>query len=344
MLLKGLKMSAYDQIIQEVLNCQPDSLSAEILDSPRPIVLRGIINQWPVVKSAKESSEQVLDYLSQFTTDEPLTVFRGDSNDDGRIFYNSDFTGFNFDVDAMPLSQLVTEIKQNYNQSDAPVLYVGSTMIDKWLPGFRGQNDLVIEKYQSLASIWMGNKSRIAAHYDFASNIACCVAGRRKFTLFPPGQLENLYVGPLDFTPAGQPISLVDFKQPDFEKFPKFRTALKSAIEVELEPGDALLIPSMWWHHVEALETFNILVNYWWRTSPRYMGSPLNVLQHAVMGLRDLPPEQRAVWQKLFEYYVFEPNEENFEHIPKHARGVLDEISEQMASDIRNLLISRLKR
>jgi hypothetical protein len=93
MLLKGLKMSAYDQIIQEVLNCQPDSLSAEILDSSRPIVLRGIINQWPVVNAAKESSEQVLDYLSQFTTDEPLTVFRGDSNDDGRIFYNSDFTG-----------------------------------------------------------------------------------------------------------------------------------------------------------------------------------------------------------------------------------------------------------
>jgi hypothetical protein len=105
-------------------------------------------------------------------------------------------------------------------------------MIDKWLPGFRDQNDLVIEKYQSLASIWMGNKSRIAAHYDFASNIACCVAGRRKFTLFPPEQLENLYVGPLDFTPAGQPISLVDFKHPDFEKFPKFRTALESAIEL----------------------------------------------------------------------------------------------------------------
>jgi hypothetical protein len=190
----------------------------------------------------------------------------------------------------------------------------------------------------------MGNRSRIAAHYDFASNIACCVAGRRRFTLFPPEQLENLYVGPLDFNPAGQPISLVDFKNPDFEKFPKFKKALDSAIEVELEPGDALLIPSMWWHHVEALEEFNVLVNYWWRNSPRFLGSPLNVLQHAVMGLRDLPPEQKKVWQRLFEHYVFESNDENFEHIPKHSKGVLNEMSEQMANEIRNLLVDRLKR
>jgi hypothetical protein len=34
---------------------------------------------------------------------------------------------------------------------------------------------------------------------------------------------------------------------------------------VELEPGDALHIPSMWYHHVEGLEPFNMLVNYWWR-------------------------------------------------------------------------------
>jgi hypothetical protein len=190
----------------------------------------------------------------------------------------------------------------------------------------------------------MGNKSRIAAHFDFASNIACCVVGRRRFTLFPPDQLENLYVGPIDFTPAGQPISLVDFKKPDFKKFPKFSHALKTAIVVELEPGDALLVPSMWWHHVEALEDLNVLVNFWWRSSPRFLGSPLNVLQHALMGLRDLPPTQRKVWQHLFEYYVFESCDENFEHIPHHAKGVLNQMNEQLSLEIRNLLINRLKR
>lgn len=115
------------------------------------------------------------------------------------------------------------------------MVYVGSTMIDHWLPGFRQHNDLALSEHNPVVSIWLGNRSRIAAHYDFPTNIACCGAGRRRVTLFPPDQLENLYVGPLDFTPAGQPISLVDFAEPDYERFPKFREALKSAVVVELE-------------------------------------------------------------------------------------------------------------
>ena len=330
--------------IEELDSCKADNIPQGVLYSSQPIILRGLVDNWPMVESAKISAVQAVDYLAKYSTHEPLTVYRGEPEIKGRVFYNQDFNGFNFDVLRLPMTQVVSEILRNVDRADAPMLYVGSTMIDKWLPGFRAENDLVFDQYDPLVSIWLGNQSRIAAHYDFASNIACCVAGRRRFTLFPPEQLDNLYVGPLDFTPAGQPISLVDFANPDFERFPKFREALKHAQVVELEPGDALLIPSMWWHHVEALEGFNVLVNYWWRSSPSFMGAPLNVLQHAIMSLRDLPPEQRAVWQHLFDYYVFESKEENFEHIPEQVRGILDTMTEQSANGIRSLLLSRLKR
>ena len=33
-------------------------------------------------------------------------------------------------------------------------------------------------------------------------------------------------------------------------------------------PGDAIYIPPLWWHHVESLGQFNVLVNYWYRTGP----------------------------------------------------------------------------
>ncbi|MCS5587311.1 MAG: cupin-like domain-containing protein [Porticoccaceae bacterium] len=324
--------------------CQPDNIPDKVLNSAQPLILRGLVEQWPMVQAAKASAQQAVEYLGQFSSEEPLTVYRGGPEIEGRVFYNADLSGFNFDVARLPLAEVVSELMQNIDQPQAPMLYVGSTMIDKWLPGFRAENNIALDEHDPLVSIWLGNQSRIAAHYDFASNIACCVAGRRRFTLFPPEQLDNLYVGPLDFTPAGQPISMVDFANPDFERFPKFREALKHAQVVELEPGDALLIPSMWWHHVESLEGFNVLVNYWWRNSPSFMGAPLNVLQHAMMGLRDLPPEQRAVWQHIFEHYVFDPKDENFEHIPERSRGVLNAMTKDSTNGIRSLLLNRLKR
>jgi oxalate decarboxylase/phosphoglucose isomerase-like protein (cupin superfamily) len=57
---------------------------------------------------------------------------------------------------------------------------------------------------------------------------------------------------------------MVHVTAPDFDKFPRFADALDSAEEAELSPGDAIFIPRDWFHHVESLERFNILVNYWW--------------------------------------------------------------------------------
>jgi hypothetical protein len=61
-----------------------------------------------------------------------------------------------------------------------------------------------------------------------------------------------------------------------------------------------MFIPSMWWHHIEALAPFNVLINYWWRQSPDYMDTPTNALMAAFLTMRDLPKEQRKAWQEIF--------------------------------------------
>ena len=151
----------------------------------------------------------------------------------------------------------------------------------------------------ALASIWLGNRTRIAAHYDMPDNLACVAVGRRRFTLFPPTELPNLYVGPLEFTPAGQQISLVDFASARLERFPRFATALRSAQVAELDAGDALYIPGMWWHHVEALDAVQragqLLVA---DQSPAWMGAPVNALMHAMLSrARSCRRTQRAAWR-----------------------------------------------
>jgi hypothetical protein len=160
--------------------------------------------------------------------------------------------------------------------------------------------------------------------------------------LFPPEQLSNLYVGPLEFNPAGQAISLVDLANPDFERFPRFAEALKHARVAVLEPGDAVLIPSLWWHQIEALDAFNALVNFWWRQSPAFMESPFGALLLTLMTVRDLPPAQRAAWQEIFRHYVFEADAQTAAHIPEHARGALGVLEEDSMRAVRAALLERL--
>jgi len=330
------------QTIAEIHDVTVADLSDELLASAEPLVIRGLACDWPAVGHGRESADSIIAYLQAFDSNKVVTAMYAPPEAAGRIFYNEDMTAFNFEYRRMALKDAVRQVRSHIDLASPPSLYIGSTNVDHWLPGFREQNDLPIRHLAPLVSIWIGNQSRVAAHYDFPANIACVVAGHRRAILFPPEQLENLYVGPLDFTPAGQAISLVDFHAPDYTRFPKFREAVKAARFAMLEPGDAIIVPSMWWHHMEALDAFNVLVNYWWRSSPSYLGPPLSVLQHAMLGLRDLPEAQREQWRAVFDYYVFRPEPDNFEHIPQAARGVLNPIDESMAQQIRKLLRDKL--
>jgi len=338
------KLDIDTSTIMVVENCDANAIPHEILESKRPILLKGLVAKWPMVKAAKLSDRGGADYILKFDQGIPVTVYQGGPEIEGRIFYNDSFDGFNFQRTRKTFGETIDKILSSKQSSKPPTYYIGSTLLDHWLPGFLKENVLSIGSHERLVSIWLGNQSRIAAHYDFPNNIACSVAGHRRFTLFAPEQMDNLYIGPLDLTPSGQAISLVDFRDPDYAKHPRFRQALKSALVVELEPGDALLIPSMWWHHVEALDSFNALVNFWWRTTPSYMGAPHAALQHAVLSLRSLPDEQRRAWQSIFETYVFDQNSDHFAHIPESALGVLNQVDEKSAKNIKQQLIRLLSK
>jgi hypothetical protein len=111
-----------------------------------------------------------------------------------------------------------------------------------------------------------------------------------------------------------------------------------------LGPGDAIFIPSMWWHHIESLDPLNVLINYWWRQSPAYMDSPISALMLAIMSVRDLPPAQRAAWKNLFNHYVFDADANTSAHLPEEARRLLGNLSDDMVRDVRARLLSRLNR
>ena len=328
--------------VAEVTCTAGEALRAEVYQSTTPIVLRDYVSHWPAV-GACASAKSAAQYLAQYWCERPLTVYVGGTDIRGRFSYNEDCTDFNFRSGTSTLREVLFKLEEPNREDGIDCIYVGSTPLDGWLPGFQEQHMVELPVPDVLANFWLGNRSTISAHFDFPDNLACVVAGQRRFTLFPPEQIENLYVGPVDRTPSGQAISLVDFESPDFDRFPAFREALNQALVAELGPGDALFIPGMWWHHVRSLGAFNMLINYWWRTSPEWLGAPYAALIHALLALKDLPERQREAWKNLFNHYVFDADEQKFAHIPKAGRGILDPLDEPSARRMRADLINRLK-
>lgn len=319
------------------------ALDALLQGARTPFVIRGLVTDWPLVKAGLQSDRAARDYLVDRARNVPFAVSIGLPDQDGRLFYDAAM-GMNFTMARGKLADIFGGMDANEERGDPPAIYLGSIDVPTHFEHVDAENRIDLGARAPLVSLWIGTRTRIAAHNDFPDNLACCVAGRRRFTLFPPDQFRNLYLGPIDNTPAGRAISMVDFHAPDFDAFPRFADALEHGQVAELEPGDALFIPSMWWHHVEGLARFNILLNYWWRDTPRFLGQPQDALNHAILAIRDLPDDDKAIWRDLFEHYVFANGPAVTDHIPEAGRGVLAPLDAEAAGRLRSFLLRTLSR
>lgn len=291
--------------------------------SGQPAILRGLGAAWPAVKAANESVEAGVDYLMSFTPPRDVAALIGPPEIEGRFFYNDDFTGMNFNRGTVGLGQFFERLLRDRDADRPHSIAVQSEIIPALLPGFVEANHTELLDATVPPRIWIGNRIHVAPHFDLMENVGIVVLGRRRFTLFPPDQLPNLYVGPLEITPAGTPVSLVELDNPDLERFPLYAEAAQHAQSAVLEQGDGIYIPFHWWHGVDSLEGVNAFVNYWWNPAPAGIGKPYDALMHALFAFRAMPQDQRDVWRMVFDNFVFEANGNPVGHLPEHAQGVL---------------------
>ncbi len=295
--------------------------NAQILGSARPAILRGFVRHWPAVQLATQSPEAICQYLVERDSGHAVDALLVPAAHKGRLFYQSDMQGFNFARRQLPITQVIEQLVRYSQFPQPPSVAVQSALIDDCLPRFGVDNVAPFLDPAVRPRIWLGNTITTPAHFDESHNIACVVAGRRRFTLFAPEQVGNLYIGPLDFAPTPTPISMVDFSAPDFTRFPRFREALAHALVADLGPGDAIYIPTLWWHHVQSQGMLNILVNYWWRAGAA--ASPIAAMVRCMQEMGALAPAERRAWAALFAHYVFDPSVDPGAHIAPDARGVL---------------------
>lgn len=315
----------------------------EVAELCRPVVIRRLTQNWPAVLAGRQSPASFRAYVSQFDNGGQAEIFIGEPQIAGKYYYSNDLKGFNFARQRVSFANALDSIIARSGGADERSIYVGSLPIDDYLPGFSRQNALTILPSGTAPRIWLGNASNVSAHYDTLDNIACAVAGLRRFTLFPPEAIAQLYVGPLDHTMAGQPVSLAASAPPDDPRFPRFCEVRDQALQAELQPGDAIYIPKLWWHQVEGMSSFNALVNYWWDAFSSGPDAPSTSLLLSMITIAERPAAERRAWKAFFDHYVFRTEGHPLAHLPPEQHGVLGPLKPHNYGKIRARVMQLLR-
>lgn len=337
-------MTVYKEI-PELNHVTAEQFFNDIAPLQKPVVIRGFAGDWPLVAAAKKSPQDFVAYLKKFYTGNKASILLGHPGIRGRFFYNEDMTGVNFIKGDERLDLFLDRLLDLINKEIYPAISIQNILPSYILPRLINENSSNF--FPDIEPrLWLGNQATVSAHYDGSDNLACVVAGRRRFILFSPDQVANLYPGSLNFTPAGTPVSLVDLHEPDFERYPRYKTAIENACSAELHPGDAIFIPMLWWHHVDSLEKVNGLMNYWWNGSAAknpIIPTAIDSLNMAILSMRQLTPIQLKAWRAMFDHYLFKQGVDPVSYIPEHCQHVLGEVSHQMEREIKDYLIEKLK-
>jgi len=331
------------EALREVADAQgwsAERFRAEIVEECRPVVLKGLVSNWPLVQAVTPAT--LKDYLLKFDRGGRMDAFFGQPAIAGKYYYADDLAGFNFERRQMRFAEALQAMVEALGQPGAPSIYVGSIHIDDFLPGLSAENPMPFVPHPA-PRIWLGHASNVSCHYDAFENVACVIAGKRRFTLYPPELIGSLYVGPIDNTMAGQPVSLAASMPPDDARFPLFAKVRDSALVAELEAGDAMFLPKLWWHQVEGTAPFNGLVNYWWDAFAIGPDAPYTSLLLAMIAIAERPPKERLAWRAWFDHYVFRPNGHPLAHLPPEKRGILGPLKPDNYGRIRAWVMQLLR-
>ena len=330
--------------VRVVEDVNAERFATEILPAAQPVLFKGLMRDWPAVRFGLRSPEAAAGYIKAMDSGRPTTVLEAPPAVKGRFAYGADMRDFNFTKRSRSVSSGIDQLLGLIGHPNPPYVYVQSTETPDYLPRFAGENPNPLLPAGIAPRIWISNATRAQTHNDHDHNIACVVAGRRRFTLFPPEQLVNLYIGPHDHTPSGRAISLADLEEPDFARFPRLRDAIATAQVADMAPGDALYIPKYWWHHVQSLTPFNILINYWWGNPGNTPENPVAAFLTGLIALKDLPPAERSYWKTMFDYYIFQTSGDPVAHIPPEVQGGLGRATPQSRAEIFKGLMAILGR
>ncbi|XP_043917136.1 bifunctional peptidase and arginyl-hydroxylase JMJD5 [Protopterus annectens] len=246
-----VSVQAVEPDVEVIHECCPslEHFKQDYLIPQKSVILEGIIDHWPAMNKRQWS----LDYIRQVAGCRTVPVELGSRYTDEN-WSQTLMTVENF-IDRYILGKqgsILGYLAQHQLFDQIPELKQDICIPDYCCLGDGDEDDITI-------NAWFGPRGTVSPlHQDPQMNFLAQVVGRKYIRLYSDSETEKLYPHENHLL---HNTSQVDVEKPDFEKFPKFKTA--SYQECILKPGEILFIPAKHWHYIQSLDV-SFSVSFWW--------------------------------------------------------------------------------
>ncbi|GAA4324912.1 hypothetical protein GCM10023149_26860 [Mucilaginibacter gynuensis] len=246
--------------IDTVESISPADFKKNYLDPRRPLVIKGLTKSWP----ARE--KWTAEYLKSVVGDKVVPLYDNSKADPSKPINSS--------AAEMPFNQYIDLIK-----SQPTELRIFFFNIFKQAPELL--NDIVLPKdlmggfIESMPAMFFGGSNSVTfLHYDIdlPHIFHTHFGGRKHVILFENKWKERLYCLPN----ATYALEDYDVANPDIEKFPALDGV--KGIEVFLEHGDTLFMPTGYWHWMKYIDgSYSLSLRAWDASISRKAASLYNL-------------------------------------------------------------------
>ena len=133
----------------------------DIYPAGEPVVFRGQVADWPIVKLAAGPDRDFCAYLAARANAQPAQLWAAPPAIEGRYGFSGDFQTENFDRKLAPLADICALLLRATGEPAAPAMFAGAVNLDDHLPALLPDvpMPLLRSDRHRLTSLWLGNRS-----------------------------------------------------------------------------------------------------------------------------------------------------------------------------------------
>ncbi len=221
--------------ITRVTNISKEEFVENYYKPQNPVLIEGLTKNW------KAYEKWNLDYIQKHAGDQIVPLYNNKPAKGKQSVYDP--------VKEMKLYDYIQLLKTE--STDLRIFFYNILdSMPELLKDFE-YPDIGLKFFKRLPALFFGGgNSKVFMHYDIdlPDSMHFHFHGKKSVTLFSPKQTKYLYKVPFSI----HNIDKIDMDNPDFERYPALQYA--EGIQANMNHGDALFMPSGYWHYIKYLD------------------------------------------------------------------------------------------